>query len=213
MCVNFQSPTKGEFQQYFAVDCPSEMDSLEIWQDYCAPIILNDDDDQRIAVSASFGLVPQHHKPIGVKHLSTMNARAETISSLRNYKPFWQACQLCLVPAKYIYEPCYASGTAMRWQIGMADGQPFAIAGLWRTWSGRGGVVECAFTQITINADTHPLMSRFHKPLDEKRMVAIIAPSDYEAWLRCRNPAVAATFLKPYPAEWMTAQASPLKRR
>ena len=32
------------------------------------------------------------------------------------------------------FEPCYESGKAERWRICMADGAPFAVAGIWRAW-------------------------------------------------------------------------------
>lgn len=35
---------------------------------------------------------------------------------------------------------------------------------------------------LTINADGHPLMQRFHKPDDEKRMV-MMDPDQYQGWL------------------------------
>jgi len=33
---------------------------------------------------------------------------------------------------------------------------------------------------LTVNADDHPLMKRFHKPNDEKRSVVIVPPTQYE---------------------------------
>jgi putative SOS response-associated peptidase YedK len=38
---------------------------------------------------------------------------------------------------------------------------------------------------LTVNADGHPVMQHFHKPGDEKRMVVILDPKDYGAWLTC----------------------------
>ena len=38
---------------------------------------------------------------------------------------------------------------------------------------------------LTVNADAHPLMRRFHRPGDEKRIVVILDPTDYAAWLSC----------------------------
>ncbi|MFJ3058227.1 hypothetical protein [Herbaspirillum sp. NPDC087042] len=32
------------------------------------------------------------------------------------------------------YEPNYVSGKAQRWAIGIADGEPFCVAGLWCGW-------------------------------------------------------------------------------
>ena len=42
------------------------------------------------------------------------------------------------------------------------------------------------FAMLTVNADEHPLMRRFHRPDDEKRMVVILHPDDYTDWLSCR---------------------------
>jgi len=36
---------------------------------------------------------------------------------------------------------------------------------------------------LTINADQHPLMKRFHKPGDEKRTPVVIKPELHQAWL------------------------------
>lgn len=64
-----------------------------------------------------------------------------------------------------------------------------------------------------INADDHPLMRRFHKPGDEKRSVVIVPRTQYQDWLSCRDPELARTFLRLYPAALMAAQASPLPPR
>jgi putative SOS response-associated peptidase YedK len=40
-----------------------------------------------------------------------------------------------------------------------------------------------SYTMLTINADEHPLMRLFHKPADEKRMVAILPSDRYQDWL------------------------------
>jgi hypothetical protein len=41
------------------------------------------------------------------------------------------------------------------------------------------------FAMLTVNADGHPVMQRFHKAGDEKRMVVILHPDDYDDWLTC----------------------------
>jgi putative SOS response-associated peptidase YedK len=53
---------------------------------------------------------------------------------------------------------------------------------------------------LTINADKHPLMNLFHKPIDEKRMVVILEPEQFGGWLQA--PASRSIeFLRPFPAE------------
>lgn len=61
---------------------------------------------------------------------------------------------------------------------------------------------------LTINADEHPLMQRFHKPDDEKRMVVILPPERYDDWLTC-DVEDAEEFLVRYPAERLIAHPRP----
>jgi putative SOS response-associated peptidase YedK len=85
-------------------------------------------------------------------------------------------------------------------RITRADGKPMGIAGLWSAWKGPTGGLTHSFTMLTINADDHPFMRQYHKPEDEKRMVAILDEDDYDAWL-----AALATqsryFLRQFPAD------------
>ncbi|PRP70577.1 DUF159 family protein [Chromobacterium amazonense] len=200
MCVNFQTPSPNQLRAFFAVEPGEGQWQDEVWQDYLAPIITRD--GVRLA---SYGFIPKRHQPAGLR-LSTMNARAETIGQLRSYRDAWRNGQFCLVPMRAFFEPSYESGRAVRMRIGLADGAPFAVAGLWREWREADGSVSAAFTQITINADHHPLMKRMHRPGDEKRTLVIVSPSQYDAWLNCRNPETARAFLAAWPAAFMAAE-------
>ena len=60
---------------------------------------------------------------------------------------------------------------------------------------------------LTVNADGHPLMSRMHKPADEKRSVVILRPDDWEEWLTTSNIEAARAMLQLYPADEMYAKA------
>lgn len=61
---------------------------------------------------------------------------------------------------------------------------------------------------LTINADGHPLMQRFHRPEEEKRMVVLLQPAQVEAWLHIL-PERVADFLQSWPAAWLRAEAAP----
>lgn len=61
-------------------------------------------------------------------------------------------------------------------------------------------------SMITVNADDHPVMSRMHKPADEKRSVVILQPDDWEEWLMTSNVEVARSMLQLYPAHEMIAE-------
>jgi putative SOS response-associated peptidase YedK len=66
---------------------------------------------------------------------------------------------------------------------------------------------------LTVNADDHSLMKRFHKPGDEKRSVVIVRPDVYADWLGCRSTDEARSFLNLYPVDEMAAVPYPLPPR
>ena len=96
----------------------------------------------------------------------------------------------------------------MRWSVARKDGRPLGIAGLWGWWRGPDGREWLSFTMLTINADTHPIFGRLHRPGEEKRMVVILDEAEYDAWLEA-PPARMADILKPYPAGLLRAEAAP----
>lgn len=217
MCVNYKPPTRAELLEFMHSrmnapdDWPDEWPitdwPADTWQDRAAPIIRSgvSPDGHAEVVVGSYGFIPKSHLPEGKKSYTTMNARAETIGEKRAYAKAWRQGQTCLVPMHAFREPNYESGKSEWWSIGMADDALFCVAGLWRTWAEADGSESFSFTQITVNADEHPLMSRFHKPGDEKRSLVIVPPSEYDDWLSCRDPEVARFMLSLYPAELMKA--------
>lgn len=136
----------------------------------------------------------------------TVNARFESVGEKPAYKGAWAKGQFCLVPMKDFFEPCYETGKAVRCRIGMADKSEFAVAGLWGAKKCEGGTLLHSFTQITINANEHPFMKRFHKPDDEKRSLVIVPSSEYDAFLACRNPEEVRSFMRDFPAELMAGE-------
>ncbi|MFJ2989934.1 SOS response-associated peptidase [Collimonas sp. NPDC087041] len=208
MCVNYRPP---EIQFFDSMHVPRAIDLTwpeETWQDYDAPIIRRSESGREM-ILASYGMVPKRHLPPGGPRITTLNARAETIGERRAYAKPWRQAQLCLVPMEAFYEPRWEDGKHERWRIGMADDSTFAVAGLWRSWDEPDGSTSHSFTQITINADAHPLMKSFHKPEDEKRSLVIVPESEYDDWLESTDPERARSYLQLYPAELMAARPAP----
>ena len=209
MCVNYITVSRQICFDFFRT--PIEVNDEwrdEIYQDYAAPFIVHDSRGNRQGLVGSYGFVPKRRMPPG-QRLTTMNARAETVGELRTYKKAWATSQLCLIPALAVFEPNWEQPQHVRWSIGMEDKSPFAVAGLWRSWDEDDGTQSHSFTQLTVNADEHPLMRRFHKAGDEKRSVVIVPVDKYDEWLGCKNPELARTFLQLYPATLMHAEPAP----
>lgn len=64
----------------------------------------------------------------------------------------------------------------------------------------------------TVNADGHPLMQRFHKPDDEKRMVMILDPDQYQGWLGGSLVSDEEVY-RQYSSDLLVAQPDPLPPR
>ncbi|QLG88334.1 SOS response-associated peptidase family protein [Chitinibacter bivalviorum] len=207
MCVNYLTVPKRTLITHFDASAPDEDWREEVWQDYAAPILIAGD-LARQTIVANYGFLPQRKLPTGTRY-STMNARAETIGQLKSYRSAWHATQFCLIPMQGFFEPCYESGKAERQLIQLASGEPFAVAGIWREWQEENGKISHSFTQITINADQHPLMKRMHKANEEKRSLVLIEERDYDAWLDCQKPELARTLLRHTAIEQLQAIATP----
>jgi putative SOS response-associated peptidase YedK len=213
MCVNYVTVKKDSLPRFAPFDqrvpfAPRGEWEHEVWQDYAAPIIVDAPAGRRCLVG-SYGMVPQHRLPAGSRAYSTMNARIETVAELPSYRDAWLRFRFCLVPMERWFEPNYESGRHQRWAIGRADGLPLAVAGLWRGWEEPDGRRLCSFTQLTVNADAHPLLSRFHRPGDEKRALVPLEPSQWDAWLTCRDADAARRMLVLPDEGVLTARPEP----
>ena len=209
MCVNYITVSRELAFEWFKTPVDTDEDWRdELYQDYRGPIILPGANGARHGLLASYGLIPQPKLRAGLK-LTTMNARSETVGSALNYKRPWAASQLCLVPMMAFFEPNWEQGTHVRYRIGMANDDPFAVAGVYQSYQEEDGTLTYAFTQLTMNADEHPLMKRFHRPGDEKRSLIVVRPEDYDDWLSCSDPERARSFFQLYPADRMRAEPAP----
>ena len=214
MCTNY-TPTERERLNALrlgVIHLPVTDWPPEVFPGYQAPILVADPGGAEAAPLcqvARFGLVPRWCKDdkqaiaIGRR---TYNARSETVSEKPSYRAAWRERRFALVPMENFFEPCWEDaphngGRAVRWRIGRADGQAFAVAALWERWTApETGDVTTSFTLLTVNADGHPLMGRMHRPGEEKRMVVIVPPERCADWLRATH-AEAVSLMKTTLAE------------
>ena len=161
----------------------------------------------RDLVIGQFGLVPRWVKSASdakLRSTKLVNARSETVTTSSNFRDAWLAGQRCIVPMKAFMEDDWRSGKAVPTRIARVDGVPMGVAGLWESWTGADGEVIVSYTLLTVNANSHALMSRYQQPGNEKRMLAILNEGAYDAWLGAR-PEKAKEFMRAYPANWLNA--------
>lgn len=157
--------------------------------------------------TGQFGLVPPWVKSASdakLRSTKLVNAASETVTTSTNFRHAWLEGQRCIVPVMAFIEEDWRSGKAVPTRIARVDGQPMGIAGLWESWTGADGEVITSYCLLTLNANTHALISRYQQPGSEKRMPAILNEGGYDAWLNAR-PEKAREFVRAYPANWLLA--------
>jgi putative SOS response-associated peptidase YedK len=81
------------------------------------------------------------------------------------------------VPVDGSFEWQETKGNKQPYAIGMIDGAPFGLAGLWENWKDP-ATNEWARTFTIITVPSNEMVARIHD-----RMPAILRPEDYERWL------------------------------
>ena len=217
MCANYIPVTRASrLLEFFGVESEIDAPEADLFPMGLAPFIrlapagTDPSELARFLDTAIFRFVPDFVAKVDWAR-KTYNARSETVDSRRNYKQAWAKGQRCIIPAESIYEPNYESGKSVRWRISRGDGQSMGIAGIFESWKNPKGEIAFSMAMLTVNADEHPFMNRFHEPGHEKRMVVILEPEDYDGWLRC--PLAEA---KSYCRQWhgqLVGEPAPLLSR
>jgi putative SOS response-associated peptidase YedK len=188
---------------------------VEVWPLGLAPFIRlhEDGSGNKVIDDGLFGLLPHFAKELAFGR-KTYNARAETVHEKPSFRTSWKHGRRCIIPAEVIYEPNWESGKAERWAITQEGAVPMGIAGIYSPWEDENGRVRATFAMLTVNADGHPVYQKFHKSGEEKRMVVILDPGDYDRWLRC-TPEEATTFFKQWqgPLNAVPAPLAPRKKK
>ena len=187
MCANYVPVSRRErLLTYFGVERERDDPSVDTFPVGMAPFIRIAEDGTKVAEDGLFGLLPHFATEVSYGR-RTYNARSETVDKLPSFREAWSKGWRCIIPAEIIYEPSYETGKAERWAIYQEGNVPFGVAGVYRKWRDpNAGYREVfSFAMLTVNADGHAVMQRFHKPEDEKRMVVILHPNDYAEWLSC----------------------------
>lgn len=160
------------------------------------PIIRHNRAGERELVQVRWGLVPRWAKEpsIGARMI---NARAETLATRGAFRNAF-ARHRCLVPANGFYEWQPLRSGKLPLHIGMQDGRPFGLAGLYERWLSPHGEVLDTCTIVTTSACES--LRHVHE-----RMPVIVPDAEYARWLDCSNPDDVADLLRAWPGEPLRA--------
>ena len=221
MSSNYLAPTAAELEREWGLTLADDWHTDVVAGDY-APIIRRygvGAAAQREVCLARFGLLQASAKALRPA-ASTVNARTESAASRSAFKGAWAGRQWCIVPAQCFYVPYYGDGAkrSERWRIRRADRSPLSIAGLWDRWVGDDGESLLSFSILTLNCDLHPLLSRFHRPVNdkgepqEKRTPVLLAEEDFDAWLDT-TPGRAPMYFGTFGKDDLEAEPAPASGR
>lgn len=212
MCTQF-TPTRNDrwVHEHLGVHLPEQTCPPETFPGYAAPVALLTPQGQVACALARFGLVPHWARDaqaaiqIGRK---TYNARSETVADKPSYRTPWRQRQFAIALLDDFFEPNWETGRAVRWRIRRVDGQPMGVASIWDRWIDPvSGEIVTSFSMLTVNADSHPVMGRFHRPGDEKRSVVVLEPGQFGAWLHA-EVAVAKAMMQRPADDLLTAEGA-----
>ncbi len=144
-----------------------------------------------------WGLIPHWVKEAAPRH-KPINATAERVAAAPMFRAAY-AKRRCLVPVDNFFEWAKVKGRGPKqpYAIAMKSGAPFALAGIWESWtSPETGEIVRSFCIITTAANA--MIDALHD-----RMPAIVPPQAYDRWLAPVEPDP-HDLLVPYPSEPMT---------
>jgi len=142
-----------------------------------------------------WGLIPSWAKDPAVGN-RLINAKGETTTEKPSFRHSFRN-RRCLVLSDGFYE-WKKEREKTPYRIQMADGSPFAMAGIWDRWTGPDGVIIQSFSIITTGPNE--TIAAIHD-----RMPVILQPEDERLWLGRTSEPELTDLLNPYPAGKMIA--------
>jgi len=145
-----------------------------------------------------WGLIPSWAQDPSIGN-RLINARGETLAEKPAFRGSYKY-RRCLILADGFYEWKASKETKAKvpHYVTMADGRPFAIAGLWSEWRAADGsdVLSCTIVTTSANSLVRPI---------HDRMPVVLPPQARSTWLdpSPRAPSELANLLKPFAADLM----------
>ena len=146
-----------------------------------------------------WGLIPFWAKDMSIGS-RMINARAETLLDKPSYRTPLRKHR-CIIFADGFYEWKSAKGGKTPYFIRLKDEEPFALAGLWDTWTDKKTGTSLISSTI-ITTTPNDLIEEIHN-----RMPVILREEDYLTWLNPSGSTDVALMacLRTYPSDTMEA--------
>ncbi len=207
MCGRFISTTPADqLADYFGAE-PPPPDLAHAVSYNVAPtqgiLVVVESDGIRAIDVFHWGLVPSWAEDPKIGN-RMINARAETIAEKPSFRSAF-AKRRCIIPADGFYEwaaPGDGSGSKQPIFIRRVDGEPFAFAGLWESWtdphtSDRNGEPMHLLSCTIITGEPNDKVAEIHH-----RMPVMLPPSSWDRWLDRGNHDIEAlqSMLVPAPS-------------
>jgi putative SOS response-associated peptidase YedK len=137
--------------------------------------IREDNKQERELVMLRWGLVPFWAKDPSIGN-RMINARAETVAEKPSYRAAFRH-RRCIVLADGFYEWRRQNDTKTPYYISLASQEPFALAGLWESWTDKQSG-ESLQTTTLITTEANEFMRRLHH-----RMPVVLQTAVADEWL------------------------------
>lgn len=204
MCGRFVSKMEAAMEyEWMLVHQPPLFESFNIAPSQQVPVI-RQKAGGRVLDLLRWGLIPYFAKGVPGK-FATHIAKVETVRTLASYRGPWTRGQRCLIVGQGFYEwQLQADGkTKIPYYISVNDQRSFAIAGIWESSKPDAGDAIESVAMITVPANE--VLAEIHNSGSHaRRMPAILAAEDREAWLT-GTPEEAYAVLRQYADEHTVA--------
>jgi putative SOS response-associated peptidase YedK len=193
------TPSKSLAERFLVEEIPEEGPRYNIAPTQMVAIIrLNAQTGSRELRMVKWGLIPYWTKDPSIGH-RLINARCESVQEKPAFRTAFKF-RRCLVPTDGYYDWKKTGKTRQPYLFRMADGSPYAFAGLWEKWKSPEGEITESCTIIT--TPSNELVAPIHD-----RMPAILKPEDYDTWLDpgMKDPEMLLKLLNPFPSELMVS--------
>ena len=171
----FYSPSEATAALFGAGSSTEVVSRYNIAPTQFIAAVRNDDQDARELAMLRWGLVPFWAKNPSIGN-RMINARAETVAEKPSFRNAYRK-RRCLILADGFYEWRKEGEGKTPYFISLADGSPFAFAGLWENWNSKESDESLQTTAIITTAASD-FMAQLHH-----RMPVVMRPEQADRWL------------------------------